>query len=240
MGLKVSDMNNIEKYDYFIFDLYGTLIDLRTDEWDIQTWKKWGAILDEKKIKHPVSYIFRYQFFKKDKLYRKRMLSLGEYTNPEIDVIDIYKELFQKYGNKGLPEELIYEVSYQFRVASREYIKLFPGVEEFLKKIRESGKHAYILSNAQASYTLPEIKMFGLDELTDDFIMSSDYKCMKPDVKFFDELIVRHNMDKSKTVMIGDSLSSDIEGAGRAGIDSIHLIDNNHPNIFYIENVKKI
>lgn len=222
------------QYDSYIFDLYGTLIDLRTDEWAASTWKKWCRWLDKNQILHPHYIPFRREFFAKDRALRVEMLQQGVFECPEIDVIDIYRELFAKYGNKGLTDEKLSEISYQFRVASREYIRLFPGVEEFLKAIRNSGSHAYILSNAQASYTLPEILMFGLDKMTDDFIMSSDYKCMKPDRAFFDALIEKHHMDRNRTVMIGDSASSDMAGAQKAGIMGIHLVEENHPNRFYI------
>lgn len=45
---------------------------------------------------------------------------------------------------------------------------------------------------AQTSYTLPEIKAFRLDEMVDDFLMSGDEGCMKPDKAFFDLLRHRH------------------------------------------------
>lgn len=227
-------------YDNYIFDLYGTLVDIKTDEWAKDTWKKWCNYLDEKGIKHPYYWFFRRQFFKKDKEYRKERILNGDSDYPEIDIIKVYRELFTKYGNTELSDELLNEIAYQFRVCSREYMRLFPGVIEFLDKIKEKGKHAYILSNAQASYTLPEIKEFKLDEMVDDFIMSSDFGYMKPEPKFYEILLKRHNMDKEKTVMIGDSLSSDIKGAKLTGILAIHLVNENNPNAFYLDNIDKI
>lgn len=223
------------EFDNYIFDLYGTLLDLSVDEHCAKTWKRWLRWLDVHNIRHPHYIQFRKEFFERDKLARKKAKSDGPYTYPEIDVIPIYRDLFEKYGNGKLPDDLIYKASYAFREASREYIKLFPGVEEYLLKIRKSGKHAYILSNAQASYTEPEIKLFGLDKLTDDYLMSSDYNCMKPDKAFFDILIDRYSMDRSKTLMHGDSLNSDIAGAHNAGIQCIHLAGENHPAIFYLK-----
>ena len=47
------------EFDNYIFDLYGTLIDIHTDEHCDETWKKWIAVLDRKGIKHPELNRFR-------------------------------------------------------------------------------------------------------------------------------------------------------------------------------------
>lgn len=222
------------KFDNYIFDLYGTLIDLYTDEQAAQTWKKWLRWLDTQGVKHPVYYRFRKDFFDMDRAHRREELKKGIFDVVEIDVIPIYKELFIRYGNPDYPVEFLKEAAYEFRKASRAYIRLYPGVEDYLRAIREGGGHAYILSNAQASYTWPEIVEFGLDKLTDDQMMSSDKGCMKPDKAFFDMMLDKHGMDRKKTVMIGDTKGSDIEGADRAGIASILLRDDNNPMNFYL------
>lgn len=210
-------MIDIEKYDAFLFDLYGTLIDLRTDEWAPKTWKKWLKWMDERRIKHPDMITFRREFFKMDREFRKIALAEGQFEVPEIDVTKIYEILFAKYGNK-LSKEAILEASWEFRKASTQYIKLFPGTKEYLKSLKDKGKTVIILSNAQASYTEPEIKMFELDKMVDDYFMSSDYKCMKPDAMFFGLAIDKYKLDKSRTIMIGDSMANDVEGAIKAGI----------------------
>jgi len=51
------------QYDNYVFDVYGTLIDLETDEVSPRTWKKWMKYLDQKEIKHPIYYEFRNDFF---------------------------------------------------------------------------------------------------------------------------------------------------------------------------------
>lgn len=219
-------MIDITKYDNFMFDLYGTLIDLHTDEWAPKTWKKWLKWMDGRRIKHPDMITFRREFFKLDKEFRDKALQEGVYEVPEIDVLEIYKILFTKYGNK-LSDDAIAEASWEFRKASTEYIRLYPGTEKYLRELRKNGKKVIILSNAQASYTRPEIIMFGLDRMVDDYFLSSDYKCMKPDVKYFNVAIDKHNLDRSRTIMIGDSASSDIAGAKNAGIDSFQIKNGN-------------
>ncbi len=227
-------------YTNYIFDLYGTLIDIRTDEQDLMTWRKWQKWLDEKNILHPASpEEMRDEFFAMDRAARDKALASGVFEVPEIDVIPIYRELFAKYGNdmEMLDEGLLNEAGYAFRTASREYMRLFDGVAEFLHLIRESGSRAYILSNAQRSYTWPEICYFDLQNMVEGVLISSDMGCMKPDRHFFDIMIDKYSLDKSRTVMIGDSYENDYRGALGAELNAIWLGPDNPAGRFYREQV---
>ena len=219
-------MDSLFDFDNYIFDLYGTLIDIHTDEYRDETWEKWIAFLDDSGIKHPALARFRDDFFHTDKEHRLRP-SVYEY--PEIDILKVYDELFTLYGNRKFSEAELFELSYRFRAASRDYCRLFEGVPAFLKKLRALGKKVYILSNAQRSYTLYEITHFKLDELVDDFLISSDYGCMKPDKAFFNALVQKHSLDRSRSVMLGDSYENDYRGAINAGLNAIWLssVDSN-------------
>lgn len=262
----------LDDYDNYIFDLYGTLIDMWTDEHCAQTWKKWLRWLDVHGFPHPDYIRFRREFFDMDRQHREEALAAGPYEVPEIDVIPIYEELFARYAREGLygrrrqvrgrrghrrlygseqscdmsvqrrsaPTATVEEASYAFRVASRLRFGLFPGVNEYLTALRQAGRHVYILSNAQASYTLPEIKHYHLDELVDDYIMSSDRGVMKPDPAFFDMLIEKHHMNRERTVMLGDSEWSDVGGAARAGIKSVWLHGNNSATHFYTDQIRAL
>ena len=214
----------IANHDNFIFDLYGTLIDIHTDEWAKSTWTNFIVYLKSKGIRVPWWRRFRKDFFALDREYRAKATP---FQYPEIDIIPVYAELFEKYGNGQLANELLNEISYKFREISREYMKLFPGLLEFLDELKAQGKKIYILSNAQASYTWPEIQFFKLDEIMDDILMSPDYGCMKPDRAFYEELLNRYNMDRTKTIMFGDSYENDYQGAINAGIDGLWLNEKN-------------
>lgn len=223
----------ITNYDYYIFDLYGTLFDVCTDEHADDTWIKWCSYLDGKGIKHPDFSVMRDTFFRMDREEREKAAKEGRFEYPEIDVIPIYQTMFNNYGNYDIIDEDYNDISFAFRKASTHWLRFYPGVENCLKTLREIGKKLYILSNAQASYTRPEILMFGLDSKVDDYIMSSDYGCMKPDKAFFDAIIDRNGIDRDKALMIGDSLSSDIKGAQMSSLHSYHLSDDNARHNFY-------
>lgn len=225
-------MEELYAFDNYIFDLYGTLIDIHTDEYGDETWEKWIAFLNTQGVRHPGLARFRDDFFRKDKEHRLRA---SVYEHPEIDVLRVYDELFTSYGNRKLTDAELFEIAYRFRVASREYFRLFEGVPAFLKKLRALGKKVYILSNAQRSYTLYEITHFKLDQMVDDYLISSDYGCMKPDMAFFNALVQKHCLARSRSVMLGDSYENDYCGAVRAGLSAIWLSGANAAEQFYIE-----
>lgn len=100
----------LNRYDYFMFDLYGTIIDIRTDEWADETWEKFLAYLDEINVGHPDLETFRDDFFKLDKAYREKDTP---FDYPEIEILEVYEELFAKYNGK-CPENLS-DISYKFR-----------------------------------------------------------------------------------------------------------------------------
>lgn len=219
----------------YVFDLYGTLIDLASDEMAAKTWKKWCKRLDEKGIKHPEYFKFRKEFFDMDKSSRIALKAQTGCDVPEIDIINVYRDLFERYGNGILSDEVLETVSYEFREASRSYIRLYPGVVEYLTKLREEGNRVYILSNAQRSYTWPEIVMFGLDKITDDQFISSDYGCMKPDKRLFDALINHYGLVREDTIMHGDSYASDIAGAIAANIKYVYLHGADSADKYYLK-----
>lgn len=222
-------------YDTYIFDYYGTLLDSFNDEKSIDYWDKWLEVLDSKNIKHPDSRIFMDEFFAMDKEYRRIITRERGFIYPEVDIIDVYRDILDKYGNGVLADDVLYEVAYAFRVCTREFIKLYPGVEDYLRALHDNGKKTYILSNAQRSYTWPEMTMFDMESRVDGILLSSDIGCMKPETAFFEALFDKYKIDKNSAVMIGDTLSSDVKGARDFGISYIHLAGDKSSDIFYLD-----
>ena len=237
------------KYDNYIFDLYGTLADIKTDEYDMDFWKEmaglysaYGAVYKPKKL--------RKVFFEMDREERALLKERIGCEYPEIKLEKVFLRLLKEYPqiaasdkdekkaekagvavkNSGakvrLPEnEAVWAefIANAFRVLSREYLRLYPGTLETLDKLRAAGKKVYMLSNAQAIFTRPEIKLLELDEHMDKIYISSDYGVMKPDPMFIKALIETEGLDIRKSVMIGNEVRSDMKVAYSVGMDSILL-----------------
>ena len=53
----------------------------------------------------------------------------------------------------------------------------------------------------------------------------------KPDPKFYNTLINKHNLNIKNSIMIGNDPICDIEGASNVGLDSLYLHSNLSPEI---------
>ena len=215
------------KYKNIVFDLYGTLIDIHTDEHSDQTWSLFAEYLRTFNIDCNMKTL-RDLFFSYDKIYREKP---SIYIEPEIEILDVFDQIFREQGHP-LSREKLSQIGYQFRCISREYIRLYDGVINLLALLHESNCNVYLLSNAQSCFTRPELFMFHLEEYFDRIIISSEHGCMKPDPSFFNLLFQNQleNLDRKDWVMIGDSIGCDVMGAASIGMDSILLCNDLEPN----------
>ena len=116
-----------------------------------------------------------------------------------------------------------FNIANTFRILSRRYIKLFPGAKRALLELKKRGKKVFLLSNAQAIFTLPEIEALGLRGCFDRMYISSDHYVMKPDTAFMDILLDEEGLDRDRSVMVGDNPVNDAKMAILVGMDCILL-----------------
>lgn len=208
-------------YQNYIFDLYGTLIDIRTDEYSKNFFKKYAKWLRRQ------GFSFEWKLFYKmytttEREYRVNAAKEGKYVKPEIQVEDVFRDVFAANGYE-LTDEQIGHLCEGFRRLSLIYLCLFPDTLECLDGLKKAGKKIYLLSNAQRSFTWQELEMTGLVPYFDGILISSDENCMKPDPEFYNICCERYGLDKSQSVMIGNELKSDMAGAMAAGIDGFYI-----------------
>lgn len=98
-----------------------------------------------------------------------------------------------------------------------------PGARELLLKIRESRPDLkmHIITNGTPKTARGRIHVSGLDEIMDGIFISDEIGINKPDKRYFDFVLNSINATPSECLVIGDSLSSDIQGAKNSGIKSL-------------------
>ncbi|MDR2570994.1 MAG: HAD family hydrolase [Oscillospiraceae bacterium] len=79
----------------------------------------------------------------------------------------------------------------------------------------------YILTNGFVDIQMKKIHYCGLYDKFDGIYISGMYGFGKPDSKYFQNVLSSTGVDINSTVMIGNSLSSDIVGAVNVGIKTI-------------------
>ncbi|MDE5593818.1 MAG: HAD-IA family hydrolase [Clostridiales bacterium] len=96
---------------------------------------------------------------------------------------------------------------------------LIDGATEFLSAVRARGIKVYILTNGLAEVAHERLK--ALDGYIDGAFISEEMGYNKPDSRLFDCVFKALGVvDKSRTLMFGDSVNSDIRGGINAGIDT--------------------
>ena len=214
----------------YVFDLYGTLIDINTDEWDMALWEKLAILYRYKGAQYTSDEINKtyceYVEAEKNRV-RKRF---PEYSVIDIKIEKVFKKLFSDKGVKVTAKDIDF-ICTAFRCYSTKYIKLYDGVIDLLDTLKDKGKKIYLLSNAQRKFTENELNMFGLVKYFDGVIISSDEECSKPDKHYFDILINRYNLNRKETVMVGNDYISDIKGAYDAGLSSLYIHQSISPKI---------
>ena len=100
---------------------------------------------------------------------------------------------------------------------------LYPHVLEALDTFRKKGCRLWLLSNAQRIFTAYELQHLGLGTQFDMIYISSDYRCRKPDARFYRALLEEQNLDISRCLMIGNDLNTDIGGAMAVGLDTLYM-----------------
>ena len=138
-------------------------------------------------------------------------------------------DLFRVRGITENAEELGKNAAQLFRICSLDYVNLYPEVLEALKSLRQQGFRLWLLSNAQRVFTEYELRHLGLGDQLDGIYISSDFRCRKPDVRFFNALIEEQKLVKDKCIMIGNDLLTDIGGAKAAGLATFYMHTNLTP-----------
>ena len=213
-------------YTNYIFDLYGTLVDINTNENSKLLWDKLalfysfnGAYYSGKELK--ATYIRK---------VKKAQISITMTKHADFPIENIFQELFEDkkiYASK----DTIKAAAQMFRILSTKHLKLYDGVLELLDLLKEKKKKIYLLSNAQRIYTLYEMKILGIYEYFHGIYFSSDHYVCKPDGLFYHKLLKEFELDIKSSIMIGNDFVADIEGASKVGLDSLYIESNLSPEI---------
>lgn len=228
-------------YRNYIFDFYGTLADIRTDEEKPYLWEKmseiysaFGASYTPEELGQAFRKLEREEaeraFGRLEGNVDKTVFNIpGQETGKKLgaeeaepDLRRVFARLYEQKG--ALCDTSLAKVTaVTFRALSRDFLRVYDGVRELLGELKRQGKGVYLLSNAQTDFTRPEIEMLGLTGYFDGIFISSEQGCRKPSPLFFHKLLERFGLDPAESIMIGNDEEADIAGANRAGMDSLYI-----------------
>ena len=225
---------HMKQYRNYIFDLYGTLVDICTDETDRRLWEHmslfygyYGAHYEAEELQRTYLALVRR---KERALKQEHTVVYAHEAYPEIPIEEVFEELYTKKG--VVPDHaLTIHTGQMFRAYTTKHIRLYAYAKEMLSALREAGRGVYLLSNAQRIFTENELYYLGIHDLFDGILISSEHGCKKPDERFFRILLEQYGLLSEESLMIGNDMKTDIAGAKRIGMDSFYLHSAISPQI---------
>ena len=191
----------------YIFDLYGTLVDIRTEEAMPALWRRMALL-----------YSFQGADYGPEELRQGYRAAVeAQIERRAVDHPAILKDHIEP------------EILDVFRTLSMRHLRLYPQAAAVLKELRNRGQGVYLLSNAQAAFTVPELNKLGLASLFDGVVLSSDVGIKKPDSALFRHILQRYGLDPAECLMIGNDGEADMWGAAAVGMAGRYIHTKQSP-----------
>lgn len=208
-GIKIMD----RKYTTILFDADNTLLNFDLDERQalIKTMTEYGVPVNEENINIYVNI--------NKGLWKQ--LEKGEITKPELKRIR-YKLFFDAIGFTSDIDP--FEVNERYLHLLGEGGNTLDGAKELCEELKNDGYDLYIVTNGVAATQARRLTKAGLTPCFKEIYVSDTVGFPKPKKEFFDYVLSEIlEKDRSKILLVGDSLSSDIKGAMNAKLDSAWL-----------------
>jgi len=209
----------MKKYDIFLFDADNTLYDYdKAEAYALKT------MFERRGFDYSEDIRIKYRAIN-DPLWES--LAKGEISKDDLQTIRFAK-LFNEIGVQY--NEVDFNASYLVELGKAPF--LINGAEDICKAIVYNNKQVYIVTNGVMATQESRIKYSLLKDYISNSFVSEVVGYVKPDIRYFDYVFTNiPQVSKDKILIIGDSLTADITGGNKAGIDScwfnIQGIQNN-------------
>ena len=162
-----------------------------------------------------------------------------EYTEERLQqYLAVNDKLWKQYEQGLIPKEHIFKTRFRDFMALygvdaepvfandlyveglKSQVFFMPHCKEFLDAVH--GKYKlYALTNGVTETQKVRMECSGMRHYFDDIFISEQMGCKKPEKEFFDKVFDAIGpVDKRKCIMLGDSLTSDMQGGRNAGVDT--------------------
>lgn len=210
-----------------IFDVNGTLSDIRTEEWNDDVYRVISNVLSYQGIALH-AHVIKDNYFR---IMKEQRAAHGE-RHHEFDVVGIFREIVAQHATdftRALStekrEQLPRFLAEAHRAASRFRLQLYPGVEETIRQL-DSLYHLAVVTDGQSIYAVPELNSVGLLGFFDPIIVSGDYGYRKPDPRLFTAALAAMKLEASEVLFVGNDMYRDVHGAQKLGMKTVFFKSN--------------
>ncbi len=105
---------------------------------------------------------------------------------------------------------------------------LFPYTAEILQYLKDKGYKLHLITNGFEKIQHSKLRSSNLQDYFNEVITSEASNSLKPHKEIFEYALDKTAAQKNESIMIGDNLDADIQGAMDAGLDTVFV---NHLNV---------
>jgi putative hydrolase of the HAD superfamily len=132
-------------------------------------------------------------------------------------------------GDQGVDDaRLAEELAERFGAERRARHEVFTDVDDVLNRLAESYSLA-LVTNGAACLQREKLAASGLNDYFEAVVVSADLGVAKPDPFVFKHALSELDADSDHAVMVGDSISKDVEGARAAGLEAVWVNRSGSP-----------
>lgn len=210
-------------YDIILMDLDNTILDF--DAAEKESFRK---IIELSELTYTDELLQQYKEINKS-LWN--CLEQGNLTK-EVVLNMRFSEFFKLYGIQVDGRDL--EKKYRFHLDNSS--SLIPNAEYTLTELKMMGKRIYSASNGVFTTQIKRLSNAGIIDLFDGHFISDKIKYEKPSPYFFDYCLKSIGAAlNSSIIMVGDSPTSDVQGAVNTGIKSCYYQHNKNVECTYAD-----
>ena len=218
-GILKGNWGIMAKYKYLLWDIDGTIINFELAERaairSLFKRFKLGDCSDEMLMYYSQINKRYWQLMESGKIKKDKML------------VERFIEFF---SNKGINADIAAEFNKEYQIALCDTIVFNDDAIDIIKHQRKTCK-IVIVTNGTEVVQEKKLERSGLNDIVDNVFISELVGFEKPNIKFFEKVILEVGIkDLKEALIIGDSLTSDIQGGHNIGIDTCWYNPKNEEN----------
>jgi putative hydrolase of the HAD superfamily len=209
------------KYRHLFFDLDHTLWDFDANA-KLTLTQLYHDLELEKTGVHDFELFYQYYLVHNDKLWAR--FRNGYIKAEELRWKRMWHTLLEfRIGDEKLAK--IMGIKFLEQLPARNL--LFPDTIVTLNYLQNKGYSMHLITNGFEETQHSKLKNSSIDHFFTEVITSEGSNSLKPKKEIFDYALRKAGAEQHHSIMIGDSVEVDIQGAINAGIDQVHV---NHIN----------
>ena len=208
------------KYKYLLWDVDGTILNFELAERaairSLFDRFKLGDCSDEMLMYYSQINKRYWQLMESGKIKKDKML------------VERFIEFF---SYKGINADIAAEFNKEYQIALCDTIVFNDDAIDIIKHQKKTCK-IIIVTNVTEVVQEKKLERSGLNDIVDNVFISELVGFEKPNIKFFEKVILEVGIkDLKEALIIGDSLTSDIQGGHNIGIDTCWYNPKDEENI---------